>query len=33
LRALARVFMIQRNEADVPQMLTEPGKWLDGDTS
>ena len=32
LRALARVFMIQRNEADVPEMLTEPGKWLDGDT-
>jgi len=24
--------MIQRNEADVPEMLTEPGKWLDGDT-
>jgi hypothetical protein len=23
--------MIQRNEADVPEMLTEPGKWLDGD--
>ena len=33
LRALARVFVIQRNEADVPEMLTEPGKWLDGDTS
>jgi len=32
LRALARVFMIQRNEADVLEMLTEPGKWLDGDT-
>ncbi len=32
LRALARVFMIQQNEADVPEMLTEPGKWLDGDT-
>jgi hypothetical protein len=32
LRALARVFMIQRNEADVPEMLTEPGKWLDGNT-
>jgi hypothetical protein len=32
-RALARVFMIQRNEADVPEMLTEPGKWPDGDTS
>jgi hypothetical protein len=32
LRALARVFMIQRNEADVPEMLTELGKWLDGDT-
>jgi hypothetical protein len=32
LRASARVFMIQRNEADVPKMLTEPGKWLDGDT-
>ena len=32
LRALARVFMIQRNEADVPGMLTEPGKWLDGAT-
>jgi len=24
--------MIQQNEADVPEMLTEPGKWLDGDT-
>ena len=24
--------MIQRNEADVPEMLTEPGKRLDGDT-
>jgi hypothetical protein len=24
--------MIQRNEAGVPEMLTEPGKWLDGDT-
>jgi hypothetical protein len=23
--------MIQRNEADVPEMLTEPEKWLDGD--
>ncbi len=33
LRALARVFMIQRSEADVPEMLTEPGKWLDGDAS
>jgi len=22
--------MIQQNEADVPEMLTEPGKWLDG---
>jgi hypothetical protein len=33
LRALARVFMIQQNEADVPEMLTEPEKWLDGDTS
>ena len=33
VRALARVFMIQRNEADVSEMLTEPGKWLDGDTS
>ena len=32
LRALARVFMIQHSEADVRQMLTEPGKWLDGDT-
>ena len=32
LRALARVFMIQQNEADVSEMLTEPGKWLDGDT-
>jgi hypothetical protein len=32
LRALARVFMIQQNEADIPEMLTEPGKWLDGDT-
>ena len=32
LRALARVFMMQRNEADVPEMLMEPGKWLDGDT-
>jgi hypothetical protein len=32
LRASARVFMIQLNEADVPKMLTEPGKWLDGDT-
>ena len=32
LRALARDFMIQRSEADVPEMLTEPGKWLDGDT-
>ncbi len=32
LRALARVFMIQQSEADVPEMLTEPGKWLDGDT-
>jgi hypothetical protein len=31
LRALARVFMIQQNEADVPEMLTEPGKWLNGD--
>ncbi len=32
LRALARVFIIQQNEADVPEMLTEPGKWLDDDT-
>ena len=32
LRALARVFMIQRKEADVPEMVTEPGKWLDGHT-
>jgi hypothetical protein len=24
--------MIQRSEADVPEMLTESGKWLDGDT-
>jgi hypothetical protein len=32
LRALAQVFMIQQNEADVPEMLTEPGKWLDGET-
>jgi hypothetical protein len=32
LRASARVFMIQRNGADVPEMLTESGKWLDGDT-
>jgi hypothetical protein len=32
LRALARVLMIQRNEADVPEMLTGPGKWLDADT-
>jgi hypothetical protein len=32
LRALARVFIIQKNEADVPEMLTEGGKWLDGDT-
>ena len=24
--------MIQRKVADVPEMLTEPGKWLDGDT-
>jgi hypothetical protein len=24
--------MIQRNEADVPEMLTETGKWLDGHT-
>jgi hypothetical protein len=32
LRALARVFVIQQNEADVPEMLTEPGKWPDGDT-
>ena len=24
--------MMQRNEADVPEMLMEPGKWLDGDT-
>ena len=24
--------MIQQNEADVPEMLTEPGKWLDGHT-
>ena len=24
--------MIQRKEADVPKMVTEPGKWLDGDT-
>jgi hypothetical protein len=23
--------MIQRNKADIPEMLTEPGKWLDGD--
>jgi hypothetical protein len=23
--------MIQRNEADVPKMLTEQGKWLDGE--
>jgi len=23
--------MIQQNEADVPEMLTEAGKWLDGD--
>jgi hypothetical protein len=32
LRALARVFMIQQNEADIPEMLTEPGKWLGGNT-
>jgi hypothetical protein len=32
LRALAQVFMIQQNEADVPEMLTEIGKWLDGET-
>jgi len=32
LRALAQIFMIQRNEADVPEMLTELGKWLDGHT-
>jgi hypothetical protein len=32
LRALARVFMVQQNEADVPEMLAESGKWLDGDT-
>ena len=32
LRALARVFMIQRSEADLPKRLTEPGKWLDGET-
>ena len=24
--------MIQRSEADVPEMLTEPGKWLEGGT-
>jgi hypothetical protein len=24
--------MIQRNEGDVPEMLTEFEKWLDGDT-
>ncbi len=24
--------MIQRNEADVPKMLTEQGKWPDGET-
>jgi len=24
--------MIQQNEADLPEMVTEPGKWLDGDT-
>jgi hypothetical protein len=23
--------MIQRDEADVPQMVTEQGKWLDGE--
>ena len=32
LRALARVFIIQRNEGDVPEVLTGPRKWLDGDT-
>ena len=25
--------MIQQNEADVPEIFTESGKWLDGDTS
>jgi hypothetical protein len=29
----ALAFAAQRNEADVPEMLTEPGKWPDGDTS
>ena len=24
--------MIQRSEAEVPEMLTEPGKWLEGGT-
>jgi hypothetical protein len=24
--------MIQQNEADIPEMLTESGKWLGGDT-
>jgi hypothetical protein len=24
--------MIQRSEADLPEMVTEPGKWLDGNT-
>ena len=28
----ALAFAVQLNEADVPEMLTEPGKWLDGDT-
>jgi hypothetical protein len=28
----ALAFAVQQNEADVPKMLTEPGKWLDGDT-
>jgi hypothetical protein len=28
----ALAFAVQQNDADVPEMLTEPGKWLDGDT-
>ena len=27
----ARVLMIKRNEAGVPKMVTEQGKWLDGE--
>jgi len=28
----ALAFAVQQNETDVPEMLTEPGKWINGDT-